>query len=65
MTRRREAEGLNQYGPIPRMMPYKSILTEKYLRLRTQNLILDGVTEMSINRIGTVLSHIKETFVCD
>ena len=32
---------------------------------RTQNLILDGQIEMLINRIGTVVPHIKETFVCD
>ena len=65
MIRRRETEDTKRSGLIPKTMPCKHTLTEKYPRVRTQILILDGQTEMLINRISTVVSHVEEIFVCD
>ena len=55
MMRRRETADTSQSGLIPRMIPYNCTLTERYLRVRIQNIILDGQTETNKpNRYGSL-----------
>ena len=60
MTHLRVWDDLTQYKQTPKMMQYKSTQMEKCLRVRIPKIILDGQTEIPIDRIDTVAYFTKE-----
>ena len=70
MTHRREGDDMPQYKQTPKTMQFKSTQMEKCLRVRIHKIIIDGQTEMPIDRIETLAYSTKEisgyekNFVC-
>ena len=60
MTHRREGDDMPQYKQTSKTMQYKLIQMEKCLRVRIPKIIIDGRTEIPIERIDTVAYITKE-----
>ena len=60
MIHRREGDDTPQYKQIPKTTQYKSTQMEKCLRVRIPKIIIDGQTEIPIDRTDTVAYFIKK-----